>query len=79
MDAKEKIRENYYRRMAKRLHLELKKSRAKKWSLDNLRGYAILDPHFNTIVAGENYDMSLDQVAEFLEEAERVIQAPAGG
>jgi hypothetical protein len=64
----EKTRENYYRRMAKRLNLELRRSRGKKWSVTNQLGYMIIDPTTNTILAGEKYDFDLNEVAGFLED-----------
>ena len=39
-----------------------RKLRARNLTLDNQGGYMILDPHTNTIVAGERYDLSLDDV-----------------
>lgn len=74
MDTKEKTRENYYRRMAERQGLTLKKSRARKWSIDNYQGYMIVNAFLNTIEAGQKFDLSLDEVAEYLEENEKRIK-----
>ncbi len=73
MDSKEKTRENYYRRMAERLGLILKKSRAKKFSIDDL-GYYMITNRNNIIVAGEKFDLSLDAVASYLEEYEKTLK-----
>jgi len=77
MDTQEKVRENYYRRMAKRQNLWLKKSRAKRWSVDNQLGYMIMDPYVNTIVYGVRFNLSLDEVAKFLEDYEQEIRQGA--
>jgi hypothetical protein len=60
-----KVYENYLRRWAKRLGVQLKKSRA-RWSLDNIGGYQIIDPTFNGILAGERFNLSLEGVDEYL-------------
>jgi hypothetical protein len=60
--------DHYYRRIAKQLGLELKKSRGRKWSIDNQLGYRIINPSTNTILLGEKYDLDLSEVASFLED-----------
>jgi hypothetical protein len=55
--------------MAKRLNLELIKSKAKRHTEDDHQQYRIVDLN-NTILAGENFDMSLDDVEKFLQEYE---------
>lgn len=66
-----KVRENYLRRMAKRQGLELEKSKAKKWSIENHQGYRVVDPQFNRIEAGEKFNLSLDEVEKYLTENEK--------
>lgn len=61
-----KVRENFCRRQAKRLGLFLRKSRAKKTNIDDWGGYMIIDPFFNTIIAGEKFNLSLEEVEIFL-------------
>ena len=59
---KDKVRENYHRRQARRLGLTLQKSRARKWRIDNELQYRIIDTKTNHILAGEKYDVPLDQI-----------------
>lgn len=54
---------------AKRLNLEIIKSKAKKRMPDDHQQYRIVDIN-NVILAGEYFDMSLDEVEKFLEERE---------
>jgi hypothetical protein len=70
----EKVRENYYRRRAKRLGLVLRKSKAKRWSLTNQQGYMIVDEHRNLVIYGDRYDLNLDEVQEFLDRHEKAIR-----
>lgn len=69
--ADDKVRENYLRRMAKRQGLELQKSKARKWSIDNHQGYRIIDPTVNRIEAGEKYNLTLDEVERYLTKNEK--------
>jgi hypothetical protein len=68
MDTKEKVRENKARRQAWRQGFILRKSRARKWSGNNYQGYMIIYAYTNYIEAGEKFDLSLEQVEEFLKE-----------
>jgi len=62
-----KTKENRIRRaLAKRGYL-LKKSRAAE-SIDNLGGYMIVDANQNAVVAGERFNLSLDDVEQFSRE-----------
>ena len=54
---------------AKRLNLEVIKSKAKKWMPDDHQQYRIVDIN-NVILAGEYFDVSLDDVEKFLKEYE---------
>ena len=67
----DKKRENHYRKMAKRWGYLLYKSSAKRWSIENQRGYMIIDVLFNAITAGSRFDLKLDDVAAFFDEAEQ--------
>lgn len=71
---KNKVRENYLRRQASRLGLCLKKSKAKKWSIDNQCGYMILDADTSFILWGDRYQLEIDEVAELLNEYEEKIK-----
>ncbi|MGI6225746.1 MAG: hypothetical protein ACOYJ1_05760 [Peptococcales bacterium] len=72
--SKEKVRENYLRRQADRLGWALRKSRAKKWSIDNQGGYMIIDPFTNSVVFGEKYDLDLKDVEKILNEQEEKLR-----
>ena len=61
----ERRREARLRRLARRGGYSLHKSRA-GWSLDNFGEFMIVDDDINTIVAGERFDLSLDDVEEWL-------------
>jgi hypothetical protein len=62
-------REKQLTHMAKRLNLEIIKSKAKKWMPDDHQQYRIVDIN-NVIQAGKDFDMSLDDVEKFLQERE---------
>jgi hypothetical protein len=68
MDTNEKVRENKARRHAWRQRLILRKSRARNWSYYNQQGYMIIDFFRNFLVAGENFDLTLEDVEEYLKE-----------
>ena len=62
-------REDELSERAKRLNLELIKSKAKKKLPDDHQQYRIVDIN-NMILAGEYFDMSLHDVEKFLQERE---------
>ena len=63
-----KTKENRIRRaLAKRGYL-LRKSRAEE-SIDNFGGYMIVDANYNAVIAGERFNLSLDDVEQFVGEA----------
>jgi hypothetical protein len=62
----ERRREAKARRMAKAQGYALRKSRARTFSGNNLGGYMIVDPNLNAVVCGERYDLTLEDVEEFL-------------
>jgi hypothetical protein len=72
----DKVRENYLRRWAKRLGLILRKSRAKRLSLDNYGGYQIITIN-NWIYAGERYNLDLEDVEGVLEAYEAQLREAA--
>ena len=45
---------------------QLCKSRAKNWSLNNQLGYMIIDPYYNIVVRGPQFDLTLEEVSEFV-------------
>jgi hypothetical protein len=73
MNTSDLVREHFYRRQAKRLNLELQKSRGKKWSVRNRLGYRIIDAT-GDILAGYNYELSINQAASFLENYEKKLK-----
>jgi len=64
----EKALENRLRRLAKKKGYYIKKSRAKNWNIDDQQGYMIIKLHFNTIAAGEKFNLSLEEVEVFFNE-----------
>lgn len=69
----DKVYENRLRRKAARLGLALRKSRARRLYLNNQGGYRIVDPYHNFIVAGERFDLSLEEVEAFLDDYEQEL------
>jgi hypothetical protein len=67
----DKARENKTRRSAKEQGYILRKSRARKWSIDNQQGYMVVNKK-NIVAAGSSYDLSLDEVEAFLLNAVRL-------
>ena len=45
---------------------QLHKSRAKNWSLNNQLGYMIIDPYYNVVVRGPQFDLTIEEVSEFV-------------
>ena len=60
--------ENKLRRELKHLGYRLVKSRVRNTNINNLGGYMIIDNtrNQNTVYAGSNYELSLDDVREFV-------------
>lgn len=55
------------RRRLYSLGYQLFKDRGRNWSLHHQGGYMILNYYINGVVAGADYDLSLDDVIEWLE------------
>jgi hypothetical protein len=72
--ARNKIYENYFRRQAKRLNVDLQKSRGKKWSYKNRLGYRIVDAN-NHVLYGENYELTMNEAVKLLDELEAKLKA----
>ena len=77
MEPSDKVRENALRRRARRLGLILRKSRARRWSMDNRGQYRLIDADRNLIVAGERFECDLAATAEFLDRYESKLREPA--
>jgi hypothetical protein len=69
------VEENRLRRQAKRLGLIIKKSRGKKWKYDNQLGYMILDIQYNAVIAGDKFDLTFDEVEEWLNDYEEKLKS----
>lgn len=61
-----KIRENKVRCQLAKQGFQLKKSRAKSFTIDNYCGYMIVQD--GVIQAGERFDLSLEEVERFASE-----------
>ena len=61
---------NYLERKLRRnlamLGYRLCKSRARNWSYDNQLGYMIIDNGCNSVVLGSRYDLTLEDVQDFI-------------
>jgi hypothetical protein len=62
--------ESQARRAAKRVGLEARKSRWRANSIDNRGGFQICDPSRNTIIAGEKFNFTADDVVAYCAECE---------
>ena len=60
-----KTLEQKLRRTLKSAGYALHKSRVRNIHLDNLGGYYIVDPEYNSIVWGDRAQLSLEDVAEW--------------
>ena len=70
IEKKAEIRkEQQLRRALVKQGFQLKKSRVRSTNVDNLGGYMIVNPYFNTIEAGVRYNLTLKEVEEFVNEA----------
>jgi hypothetical protein len=69
----DKVHQNLLRRWAKRLNLTLKKSRGKRWSVNDQGGYMLIDQN-NNILCGEKFDKSIDDIERYLEEYEKQLR-----
>ena len=65
-----KKREDKARRLLQKMGLALRKSRAGSWSYDDQQGYMIADISTNAVVQGGRFELSLEDVEEFINQAE---------
>ena len=65
---KEKAREGRARRMAAGQGLTLRKSRVQMPNVDDHGGYRLVEMRRNAVVAGERFDLTLDEVEGWLAE-----------
>jgi hypothetical protein len=73
----DKVRENRARRQAGRLGLVLVKSRSRIWSVDDYLQWQIRHARLNTIEAGEKFNLTLEEVEAYLNEAEKELRQQA--
>jgi hypothetical protein len=59
------------RRMAKKVSLTVCKSRQRSIHSNNLGDLQLINPYSNTVVCGENFDLSAEDVITFCEEVTR--------
>lgn len=62
----EAAREARLRRRADRQGFLLRKSRSRRWSIDNHGGFMIVDARNGVVVAGERYDLDPEAVELWL-------------
>lgn len=67
----EKNLERSLRRKLEKLELSLCKSRVKNTHHDNQGGYMIFNPYRNGVVEGMHYELTLEDVKNFVEEYRR--------
>lgn len=65
MDKNTKSRENRVRRQLAKQGYRLCKSRTGGVYLNNLGGYMIVNANYNIVVAGSNFELSLEDVEQF--------------
>lgn len=66
-DKAEKAREMSLRRKISKYSMDIVKSR-KNTSVDNLGGYMIVDTKSNGVIKGSRFDMTLDDIEDYLSE-----------
>jgi hypothetical protein len=72
-----KVYENKLRRWAKRLGLELRKSRARLFNINDQGGYQLVNRQ-NVIMAGERMELTLEDIKEILTKIERELSSKRG-
>ncbi len=70
----DKIREMKLRNWAKRLGLSLHKSRGKNLHADPKQRYMLKDPDQDLVLKGEKFELTLDDVEQFLKDYEANIK-----
>ena len=68
MDKEIKRREDKVRRQLARQGLALRKSRASIVTVNDLCGYMIIDAQYNRIVAGERFDLTLEDAEAYAQD-----------
>jgi hypothetical protein len=63
------------RRWAQRLGLLLLKSHGRRWAVQNRQGYMLVDPAGGVVVAGADFGLDQQGVADYLERIEQQRRA----
>ena len=71
------IIERKARRIAKKHDCYITKSRERSQHMNNKGGFQIVGYYNNTVIAGRDYDMTLEQVIEFFREQDKASAASA--
>ena len=69
--------EDRVRRIARRQGYALHKDKAGVWSFSHQGGWQIVDAERNWLVAGERFDLSLDDVEQWLSEDQEATSSRA--
>ena len=62
-----KVIENRLRRHAKKQGLKIEKSRVRNTHFNNQGGYQLIDYYTNAVIKGANYDLSLEEISNYIE------------
>jgi sugar diacid utilization regulator len=74
MDIETKVYENRLRRWAKRLGLDLHKSRARLFNINDQGGYQLIDQQ-KMIIAGERMELTLEDIKGILGKIEQELSS----
>ncbi|MBO0765245.1 MAG: hypothetical protein J2P50_11745 [Hyphomicrobiaceae bacterium] len=77
MRLSERAAEARIRRAAKRLNLQIEKSRWRLGSVDNYCWFRIVDPYRNAVEAGARFDLDIADTANWLADAAKDANLPA--
>lgn len=61
-----KNKEQQLRRALAKKGYQLRKSRARNWSVDNQLGYMIVYPYYGIAVSGTRFDLTITDVERFV-------------
>ena len=62
----ERAEEARVRRLAARQGYAIRKDRARSTSLDHQGGYMVVDPWRNVVIAGQRFDLTLEDLRQLL-------------
>lgn len=67
----DQVKENYFRRKAYQLGIKLQKAKARKSHSNKRGGYRMIGLENNFLLAGENFELTLDDVEKILSDREK--------